>query len=539
MLSRRQLLSRTTSLAGALLAAVLVAPFLPASSWPQFRGPNCSGRASGEDHLPDKIGPSTNVLWKTALPPGHSSPVVVGERIYLTAVRDKHLLTLALDRSNGRILWERKAPARTLETVHAIGSLAQPTPTADSERVISFFGSCGLFCYDRDGKQLWHRPMGPFKNDFGAGSSPVLIGDRVLLCQDHDQDSFLMALDKRTGETLWKTDRSEFLRGYCTPVIWDVAGRKQVVVAGTLRVAGYDLENGKEVWTARGLSRTICMTPVVGEDGQLYVAGWAAGGDPGAAIAVEPFDAALKRHDKNGNGKLESDELTTGPIAERFTQVDVDKDGSITRTEYERFRVLFREGRNGVLAIRPGGQGDITRSHVVWKNTRHVPFCASPLFLDGLIYTVKDGGFLASLEARSGELVQRDRLPGGGNYYSSPVAGDGKIYLVDQRGRLSVVRAGRTWRVLSASDFEEEVYATPALAEGRIYVRTTGHLYCFGVPPKGAALEKKCALRAACTHYNRTHTRRRPHPCLAPPWPPSRVTSMPWPNARPGRCPSY
>ncbi|MGH7223217.1 MAG: PQQ-binding-like beta-propeller repeat protein [Gemmataceae bacterium] len=485
MLSCRLLLSKISPIVTALLGAALFAPHLAASDWPQFRGPNCSGRASGQEHLPDKIGPSTNVIWKTALPPGHSSPVVVGDRIYLTAVRDKHLLTLALDRKKGRVLWEREAPARALETIHAIGSHAQSTPTADSENVFSFFGSSGLFCYNRDGKLLWHRAMGPFKNDFGAGSSPVLVGDRLLLCQDHDQDSFLMALDKRTGETLWKTDRSAFLRGYCTPVIWDVAGRKQVVVAGTLRVTGYDLESGKEIWTVRGIARTICMTPVVGEDGQLYAAGWSAGGDPGAAIAVESFDRVIKRLDKNANGKLETSELTSGPIAERFTQVDVNKDGSITRAEYDRFRSLFREGRNVVLAIRRGGKGDITSSHVVWKNTRQVPFCASPLCLDGLIYTVKDGGFLAGLDARSGELVRRDRLPGSGNYYSSPVAGDGKIYLVNQRGRLSVVRAGREWRVLSASNFEEDVYATPALADGRIYVRTTGHLYCFGV------LEKK------------------------------------------------
>src|SRR5438093_7359707 len=120
-----------------------------------------------------------------------------------------------------------------------------------------------------------------------------------------------MALDKRSGKTIWKTDRSEFLRGFCTPVVWDVAGRKQVVVAGTLRIAGYDLETGKEVWTVRGISRTVCMTPVVGDEGWLYVAGWAAGGDAGARIDVEPFDTVIKRLDKNGNGKLETTELTT------------------------------------------------------------------------------------------------------------------------------------------------------------------------------------------------------------------------------------
>lgn len=293
-----------------------------------------------------------------------------------------------------------------------------------------------------------------------------------------------MALDKRTGATIWKTDRSEFLRGYCTPVIWESGGRKQIVVAGTLRVAGYDLESGKEVWTVRGIARTICMTPVVGDDGKLYVAGWAAGGDAGAPIEPEPFDRAIKRLDKNGNGKLENTELTSGPMAERFTQVDLDKDGSITRQEYERFRGLFREGRNVVLAIQPGGKGDVTTSHVAWRNTRQVPFCASPLYLDGLIYTVKDGGFLSCLDAKNGELVKRDRVPGQGNYYSSPVAGDGKIYLANQRGRVTVVQAGRDWRVLSRGDFEEDIYATPALADGRIYVRTAGHLYCFGLPEK-------------------------------------------------------
>src|SRR5438067_13253977 len=130
---------------------------------------------------------------------------------------------MALGRKDGKVLWSMEAPARALEKVHRIGSHAQPTPAADGERVVSFFGSCGLFCYDRAGKLLWHRSMGPFKNDFGAGSSPIVYGDWVILCQDHDQESVLLALDKHTGKTIWQTDRSEFLRGYCTPVICEAA----------------------------------------------------------------------------------------------------------------------------------------------------------------------------------------------------------------------------------------------------------------------------------------------------------------------------
>jgi outer membrane protein assembly factor BamB len=469
-----------------LLGAAVLIKWKPnagarASDWPQFRGPNASGRPATEAPLPAEVGPGTNVLWKTALPPGHSSPVVVGDRVYLTAVRQKRLVTLALDRQSGKLLWEREAPARALEKVHAIGSHAQSTPAADREGVVSFFGSAGLFCYDRADGLRWQLPLGPFQNDFGAASSPVLAGDRVLLCQDHDEHSFLTALDRRTGKTLWKTDRSEFLRGFATPVIWDVAGRQQVVVAGTLRVIGYDWETGQEVWTVRGLARTICATPVVGDDGRLYVSGWAAGGDPGAAIAVAPFDEALRSLDRDGNGKLERAELTGHPFGERFTQVDTDGDGSITRAEYERFRELFQKGRNAVLAIRPGGRGDVTASHVAWANTRQVPFCASPLYLGGLVYTVKDGGLLACLDRRDGKPLKVARLPDAGNYYSSPVAGDGKIYVVNERGFLTVVWAGRDWEVLSTSDFGEAVYATPAIADGRIYLRTSGHLYCFGV----------------------------------------------------------
>lgn len=464
-------------LGSSLLAGVTRAEV---GSWPQFRGPNAAGLAVGKEPLPIKIGPEQNVRWKTALPPGHSSPVVHGDRIYVTAVRDKQLLTIALERRTGSILWEKDAPYQTLEKIHQIGSFAQSSTATDGERVVSFFGSAGLFCYDRDGKLLWQLPMGPFKNDFGAGSSPLLVGDKVLLGQDHDESSFLMALDKRTGKVLWKTDRSEFPRSYATPVLWQVNGKTQVVVVGTLRVAGYDLDTGKEIWTVRGMSRIANMTPVVGADNLLYLAAWAPGGDEGERISLDPVDDYLTRHDANKNGMLELNELPAdGPLKQRFTQIDRDKDGHISRTEYENMRRVFEESQNRLVAIKPGGVGDVTATHVAWSQRKQLPYIPSPLYLDGYVYLVKNGGLVSCIEAKTGKILTTERIPGPGNYYSSPVAGDGKIYLLSERGDLSVISTGPDWKVLHRVKFGEDAYATPALVDGCIYLRTSKHLYCF------------------------------------------------------------
>lgn len=453
-----------------------------ATDWAQFRGPGGGGRATTADPLPAEIGPDRNVLWKTPLPPGHSSPVVVGSRIFLTCVSDDRLLTVALDRATGEILWQADAPHEQLEAIHRVGSLAQSSCAADGERVVSFFGSSGLLCYDHQGQLLWQRRMGPFKNDFGAATSPILEDDWVILCQDHDTDSFLTAIDKRSGETIWQTDRSEFPRNYCSPVIWGQGDQKQIVIAATLRVVGYDFQTGEERWTVRGLSRAVCMTPVVGDDGTLYAAGWSAGGEADDRIRLGPFEDVAPS-DANGDEILQEAELEDGPVKTRFTQVDRDKSGGITRQEYDYFRGLFEKSRNVVLAIRPGGQGEATDTHVKWEYGKLVPFCASPLFFEDHVYTVKDGGIFNCLDASAGKPQKQGRLPGTGSYFASPVAGDGKVYLIDDKGELSVVRAGSQWEVISTASFGEDAYATPALVDGRIYLRTAGHLYCFGAPP--------------------------------------------------------
>ncbi|MFN4259824.1 MAG: PQQ-binding-like beta-propeller repeat protein [Gemmataceae bacterium] len=450
-------------------------------NWSQFRGPNAAGQAVGAHKLPAQIGPDQNVLWKVALPPGHSSPVVHDNRIFLTAVRDKQLLTLGLDRATGKIVWEAEAPYEQLETIHAIGSYAQATPATDGERVVSFFGSSGLLCHDMNGKLLWHVPMGPFKNDLGAGSSPIIVDDWVLLNQDHDIDSFLLAVNKRTGKEVWKVDRAEFPVGYATPVIWEVNGQKQVVISGSLRVVGYDLASGKEIWTVHGMARAVHMTPTIGPDGTLYAAGWTSGGDDNDRFDVPPFDEMLKRHDANQNGTLEKEELPDGPLKQRYSMIDRDKDGHATRAEYEFMRRVFDSARNRLVAIKPGGKGDVTDSHVSWEQRRYLPVIPSPLCHENVLFLAKNGGILTTLDTRTGKPIKEERIPGGsGDYYSSPVVGDGKVYLSSQRGNLVVLSATGEWEVLSRVRFDEEIFATPALVDGKIYLRTMGHLYCFG-----------------------------------------------------------
>jgi outer membrane protein assembly factor BamB len=465
-----------------VLIVVLAATTLAnGGEWSYFRGPNGSARAVGNQPLPADIAPDKNVIWKTSLPPGHSSPIIWRDRIYLTGVRDKALLTIAIDRTSGKVLWESAAQYQQLERIHGIGSHAQGTPATDGQHIVSYFGSCGLQCYDPDGKLLWRLPLGPFKNDLGGGSSPIIAAGRVFLNQDHDLDSFLLAVDVHSGKILWRTDRSEFTVGYATPTIWEVDGKKQVVVAGTLRTAGYDADTGQELWTVLGLSRAVHMTPTVGPDSTLYVAGWTAGGDAATHFDVPTFDAMLAEHDKDKNGTLEKSEMPAGPLGDRFALIDRDKDGHVTRAEYDSMKKIFDGAVNRMYALKPGGRGDISKSHVLWNQGRHLAVVPSPLLYDDTIFLMRNGGLLATLDARTGKLVQEERLSGaGGDYYASPVGGDGKVYLASQKGDVTVVTADAHWKLLHKARFGEDIFATPALVDGRVYLRTAGHLYCFG-----------------------------------------------------------
>ncbi len=465
----------------ALLGFLLAARHVRAESdWPRFRGPNGSGIPEQEVELPVKFGPSENVVWQTEIPPGMSSPVVAGGRIYLTALRDKDLWTLAIDPSGGRVLWEEKAPAKGIEEVHSTSSPAASTPATDGERVIAFFGSYGLLAYDRDGKELWTLPLGPFKNPYGAASSPVISGGLVLLNIDQDDGSFLLAVEKETGKVRYRVDRPGFPRGFSTPVIWERGGRREVLVAGTLRLVGYSADDGRELWSHHGLARIVNATPVVG-DGKLFVSSFAPGGDSGDRIAMPSFEEYAKRHDADGDGRFTDPEIPAGEMKVRFRQIDTDKDGFITRAEWESMAAIFAKAMNGLLALSPDGTEARDGVKLAWKYEKAIPYVPTVLYYRGHTFMVKDGGIFTVIDAASGKLVKQGRLAAGGSYYSSPVASGGRMYVISLEGEATVLSAAPECQVLATNPLRERCAATPAIAGGRLYVRTEGRLYAFAM----------------------------------------------------------
>ncbi len=426
------------------------------------------------------FGPQTNRLWSTALPPGHSSPVIWGDHLFLTGVEDKKLVTLALRRSTGKLLWSRSAPAEKLEAAHRISNPAAPTACTDGERVIVYFGSYGLLAYDFEGRELWRHPLPAPIVEFGASSSPILAGDRVIQLCDGDLNSFLLAVDKRTGRQVWKTPRPEHRRGFSTPFLWQNEGREEIIANGNIRVTSYHPENGQVLWSSRGLARVANASPAAG-NGLLFVGSWNIGGDAGDRIVVPAFVEFMAQQDKNRDGKLDKEEFPPGPFRDRFTQFDLDKDGAVTRAEYEGMAEQFVQAENALFAIRPGGSGNLSESHIVWKHTRSLPYIASPLHHQGRLYTVRSGGMVTCYDAKSGNVLFRDeRLGATGDYYSSLLAAGDHIYAISQSGIATVFKAGAPLQVVARNEMGEGVMSTPAIVDGRIYLRTEKHLMCFG-----------------------------------------------------------
>lgn len=435
------------------------------------------GGVAAEDSrtLPSDLS-KANAVWRTELPPGHSTPIIAGERIFLTGHDETGLLTICLDHASGKEQWRQAIGVETLEKFHPEGSPAAASVAVQDGRVFAFFGSYGLVCYDLDGKPLWSRKLGPFRDEFGSASSPILADGKVILCEDHDLDSYLLAVSQETGETVWQTSREGFTRSYATPVVWNVNGKPQLVVAGSLQLVGYDLQDGRQLWARDGFARIVNTSPTVAGD-KLFVATWSPGGDTDARIAMEPWDVALGMWDADKDGRLQKAELPAGEVQSRFFRIDLDGSNSLEQAEWQKYADIFTRAQNTLVALEPGADGAAPTTK--WEYSRGLPYVASPLVYRGHVVLVKDGGVVTVLDAESGKLKKQARSRGEGNYYASPVAGDGKIFVASGGGTVTVFEAGPPLAIGESFDFGERIAATPVINGNRLLVRTAAALYAF------------------------------------------------------------
>jgi outer membrane protein assembly factor BamB len=452
-------------------------------AWPQFRGPDGSGVADGEKP-PVEIGPAKNVKWKVPVPSGLSSPIVVGELLVITALEDGKLYTIAYNRADGSEAWRAHAPAKELEPYHKTeGSPAASTCATDGERIVSYFGSCGLFCYDLAGKELWHYEMPPAATvaGFGTGGSPVLADNTVVLVREETKDPKIVAVDLLTGDLKWEKKRQS-RSAFSTPAIWDTAEGKQVAVPGFLKLIGYDLKTGEEAWFVEGMPSACCTTPVATPE-DLFFAGWSPG-DPSeeTEYGMPKYDDLLKASDTNKDGVLAKDEVENTEMEDFFNAVDGNQDGKYTREEADEMDKFMAASRNSAFALKPGGSGNVTASHMRWKQTRGLPYVASAIVYKDQLVMVKDGGIVTAYNAKTGEKIYEKRAVASGGYYSSPVAANGYIYFASlPDGAITVLKGGASAPEVVAENepLRERLAATPAIADDTLYVRTAGHLYAF------------------------------------------------------------
>jgi outer membrane protein assembly factor BamB len=467
------------ALLGVILAATAITAGAATPAWPAFRGPNSSGVAT-EGAPPIDISPSNSVLWKVQVPWSPSSPCIWDDQIFLTTYSNGELQTRCYRRHDGALSWTRGLKPDKLEAYHTTAnSPATPTPATDGQRLVSYFGSFGLICYDLTGAELWRHPlpMAMSGGQYGTSSSPLIAGNLVVINRDQDENSTVFAVDMLTGKTAWETPRPEAYGSFGTPIIWQNNGIDEVVTPGSLRIKGYALATGHEDWVVEGTSCYACTTPVTG-DGLLF---FAAESDGKADYKYPTWEEFLAKNDKNKDGVVSLDEFDPGK-REYEKGYDLNHDGKIDKNEWDQIMAHVAKGGNLLVAINPGGHGDISQTHVAWKFSRGLPYTASPLFYEGRIYLIKNGGMLSSFDARTGQpFYVQERLDALGNYYSSPVAAGGRIYLASQSGKVTVVKAGGDKpEILHQVEFGERMFATPALIGDNLYLRTESTLYAFG-----------------------------------------------------------
>ncbi len=405
---------------------------LLSENWPNWRGPSGDG-ISLEKGIPVKWSPTENIAWRVAIPgKGHSSPVVWGNKVFLTTClpEKEQRLLLCLDQRTGKKLWQKVVLNSPLETIHPLNSRASGTPATDGQHVFVTFmkaddrkipapnvgtqrlitpGKIIVAAYDLDGEQKWKINVGDFISAHGFNTCPVLFEDLVIINGDHDGDAYLVALERKTGRERWRIERENKTRSYATPIIREIGGRTQMILSGSLCVASYDPHNGKRHWIVDGPTEQFVASMVYNGEYVFVTAGYP------------------ERH---------------------------------------------------ILAIRPDGSGNVTDTHVAWRTNRGAAYVPSPIFAGPYLLVVADSGIASCFNAKTGKRHWMERLPGG--HSPSTVSADGLVYFTSDRGVTTIVRPGKMFNIIARNELGEQISASPVISQGQIFLRTHQHLYCIG-----------------------------------------------------------
>ncbi len=507
---------------------------VPAENWPQWRGDNCSGIYHSDKKLPTKFSTTENVKWSVKLGDGIGAASVMDGKVVVTSMtyepgkepaaeaaegenQEKPTVfnVFCFDAASGEKLWHRQYSAgdRRLPTIHNTNSYASCTPALDAERAYVYFTRAGLLALDlKTGEDVWQQkiPEPFFVFDWGPGMSPVLYQDKLFFCQDDDLTPALYCIDKKTGEILWTDSRTDFAVSYSHPIVVATPKGPELVVAGTGKLVGYDIDTGKRKWAAEIFCRNIKTTPLT-QDGIVYLSvmsygisyQWRATADANGDGKItreeivesrkdkdygipEAFWNKFERGDKNQDGVLEGEEIDEAFLDPTnqggLRAADVQKLGGDKETDWKKFDAEL-QGASLIQAVKAGGEGDVSKSHMIWKhNTKAADHLVSPLVADGKMVLVKSNGIVSAYDTDQGKpLYVNKRLDNTSNYLGGPVYGDGKIYAPAENGHVVVLANDTKFtEPLADNDMGESIINALAIADGRIYIRTRNHLYCVG-----------------------------------------------------------
>lgn len=467
--------------------------------WLQFRGPNSSGIASENADPPVHFSVDTNVLWKTKVLPGWSSPCIVNDKIFLTGFDDSDslLYTFAIDRENGEILWKHSVALQTYYPLHPVNSYANPTVASDGKNIFAHFPGYGLIAYDLDGGKIWEFQHAPITVYLAGSSSPVCLDSIVIFNINGWQDPRIQALDCETGDTLWTirdpVHQSSSAGNPSSPVLWG----DLIIMHQYNEIVAYNIHNRKAEWWLATSTEAV-GTPVVHDD-MLYVATWTSLGEKNVRGEDLSFEDLVMDYDKNGNKLIEKEEFPDNmPIYRRpeipdvpesymaieadgfFARFDENKDGALDKSEWDVRRKIFqsRWEDHGMLTLPIDGSGERPVTDIKWKINEDTPETPSPLIVNENVLFIKNGGIMTVINRESGEVVHKDRVGAAGAYLSSPMLAGNRIYTCSYNGTVTVISVD-DYSVLAHNKLKEKIGASPVAVDDVLYVRTNKHLYAF------------------------------------------------------------